>query len=213
MKSILSTKILTATQKQPLLEAGFQVEEYDAIHIDPVDFEMPEFVENTIFTSQNTVKRVMGSGLRVQGCWCVGKKTKALLEENGLKVIASADYGKDLAEIILQKYPDRKFIFFCGNRRRDELPTIFKKNKIDFEEIQVYKTELNPKAFQQKFDAILFFSPSGVESFCLKNPIKNSTAFCIGTTTATEAKKYTDKIIIAEEPTIESLTCKVSKTL
>jgi uroporphyrinogen-III synthase len=185
--------------------------EYGAISIEPIDFKMPDKVENVIFTSKNTVERVMSYELGVKSCFCVGRKTKALLEQNGFEVIASADYGKELANIIVEKYPDREYTFFCGNRRRDELPTILNKNKIAFEEIQVYKTELNPKKVEGKFDGILFFSPSGVEGFSLENEIKDSVAFCIGNTTATEAKKYTNKIVVAEEPTIESLINKVSK--
>lgn len=213
MKSILSTKILTPEQKKPLIDAGFKLMEYDAISIEPLDFKIPDKVENAIFTSKNTVERVQSSEFRVQSCFCVGRKTKALLEQNGFDVIASADYGKDLANIITEKYPDRKYTFFCGNRRRDELPDILKENNIVFEEIQVYKTELNPKKIEGKFDGILFFSPSGVEGFCLENDLRNSVAFCIGRTTAKEAKTHTDRIIVAEEPTIESLINKVSKTL
>lgn len=211
MNSVLSTKILTPEQKKPLLNNGFGLVEHDFISVESIDFKMPENVENGIFTSQNAVKTIQNSALRqaqddrIQNCYCVGEKTKKLLEENGINVIAFADYGKDLAKIIVEKYADRKFIFFCGNRRRDEMPSILKKNKVSFEEIEVYKTFLTPKKFEQTFDGILFFSPSGVESFCKENELKNSTAFCIGTTTASEAKKHTDKIVVSKKPTIESL--------
>ena len=52
---------------------------------------------------------------------------------------------------------------------------------------------------------MLFFSPSGVESYTLKNDLNDVTAFCIGKTTAAAAKKYTDSIVIAKETTIESV--------
>lgn len=194
------------------MNAGFDFTEYDFIRIEPVDFDMPKNIKAAIFTSQNAVNTILNSeparaasGFRILNCYCVGEKTKKLLEKNGMNVIASADYGKNLAEIIVEKYAGKKFIFFCGNRRRDELPSILKENKVSFEEIEVYKTILSPKKMEQKFDGILFFSPSGVESFCSENELKNSTAFCIGKTTASEAKKYTKKIVVAKEPTIESL--------
>lgn len=214
MKSILSTKKLTSEQKNPLLETGFEFVEHDFISVAPIDFKIPKSIENAIFTSQNAALAIQNSEFRILNCCCVGEKTKKLLEENGMNVIAFADYGKDLAEIIVEKYADRKFIFFCGNRRRDEMPSILKENKVSFEEIEVYKTFLTPKKFEQTFDGVLFFSPSGVESFSQKNELKNSTAFCIGTTTASEAKKHAGNVMVAKKPTIESvidLACKVSK--
>ncbi len=223
MPTLLSTKILNSAQQQSLLNAGFKLSQYDAIQIIPVDFEMPEKIENVIFTSQNAVKRIQNSEFRtrlsdgkVQNCFCVGKKTKALLETKGGKIIGWAEYGKDLAHLIIDTFRNEKFVFFCGNLRREELPILLKKNKVDFKEICIYKTELNPKKFQQDFDGVLFYSPSGVESFCQQNNLENSIAFCIGTTTAAEAEKHTNKIVIAEEPTVESVIrscCKVSKTL
>jgi uroporphyrinogen-III synthase len=38
-----------------------------------------------------------------------------------------------------------------------------------------------------------------------KNDLKGAQAFCIGKTTASEAKKYTDRVLIAAEPTLEAL--------
>lgn len=52
-----------------------------------------------------------------------------------------------------------------------------------------------------------FFSPSGVESHFMYNQHKGP-VFCIGETTAKEAKKYTDKIIVAETPTITAVILK-----
>ena len=72
--------------------------------------------------------------------------------------------------------------------------------------------ELNLKKFESKFDGILFFSPSGVQSFTEQNRL-NSTAFCIGETTASKAKKHTHEIIIASKPSIENVIVKVVKKL
>ena len=87
------------------------------------------------------------------------------------------------------------------------------KKTIGFKEITVYKTELNIQEFQQEFDGILFFSPSAVKSFTSKNTIGDSTAFCIGETTAAEAKKHTKNMQIATKPSIENVIVQVVKTL
>ncbi|HET8810757.1 MAG TPA: uroporphyrinogen-III synthase, partial [Flavobacteriaceae bacterium] len=109
---------MSPLQKKTLLNVGIRLVEHNFISVEPIDFKIPKSIENAIFTSQNAVKQVMSYELGVRSCWCVGGKTKNLLEENGANIIAYAEYGKDLAKIIVEKYADRKFIFFCGNRRR-----------------------------------------------------------------------------------------------
>lgn len=203
--TVLSTKKLTQSQKALLLNAGISLVEYDAISVTLSGISVERDVENAIIPSQNAVASVLKNKINIKNCFCVGEKTKAMLEENGFKVIENADYGKDLAETIVAKHSDKKFTFFCGNRRLDNIPNVLKQNNVDFQEVEIYETHPNPKKFNRTFDGILFFSPSGVESFVSKNEIEEAVAFCIGTTTASEAAKHTDKIVIAIKPTIESV--------
>lgn len=210
--SVLSTKILQPQQKQLLLNSGVSLTQYDAIKIQPVEFLLKEpIVENAIITSKNAAKAIIKENIQIKNCFCVGEKTAALLEENKSKISVTAHNGKELAAKIVKKHREIEFKFFCGNLRREELPLILKENNISFEEIEVYNTELNPKKFQQEFDGIMFFSPSAVESFILENELKDSIAFCIGTTTASEVRKYTSKIITATKPSIENVIVQVVK--
>ena len=212
MPRLLSTKKLALHQKELLLNAGFSFVEYDAIHILPKAFNLENHsVKNAIFTSKNAVKEVLKKKLPITNCFCVGEKTKNLLEQNQLKVLEMGTSAKELAHLILEKYKTEKFIFFCGDKRRDELPEILNANKVEFEEIQVYKTALNLREFQQKFDGILFFSPSGVQSFTAKNNLKGTIAFCIGKTTAAEARKHTSAVEIAGSPAIENVIARTAK--
>jgi len=50
----------------------------------------------------------------------------------------------------------------------------------------------------------MFYSPSTVESYIQENDAQG-VAFCIGTTTANEAKKYFSDVRIAKVPTVESV--------
>ena len=50
----------------------------------------------------------------------------------------------------------------------------------------------------------MFYSPSTVQSF-LKQNDANGIAFCIGETTAEEAKKHFTDVRIAKVPTVESV--------
>ena len=77
--------------------------------------------------------------------FCVGLKTKALLEENGFNVVAYTGYAADLAEIITLIYSTEKYTFFSGNMRRDTLPNALKESNIVFNEIEVYETTLTPQ--------------------------------------------------------------------
>jgi len=222
---ILSTKKLKSNQRDLLLGAGFSLVDYDAIKIEALDFKMPLKIKNAIFTSQNGVKAILTNEFvhssKIENCFCVGQKTKLLLEENNLKVIETADYGTDLAEIITKEYKKEGFHFFCGMSRRDELPTILKRENIKLSEIITYKTTLNPRKFDQDWDGILFFSPSGVESyFQLNEPYKyqrpervETAIFCIGSTTADAAKKYFKKVVISNSTSVESVIAKAVKTL
>ncbi len=119
--------------------------------------------------------------------------------------MAYTGYASDLAEIITLIYNKESFTFFSGNLRRDTLPDALKEAGIKFNEIQVYDTSLQPQKIKTAVDALLFFSPSGVESYLKENTIKKETCFCIGETTAEALHKITKNIIIADQPTVENV--------
>jgi uroporphyrinogen-III synthase len=102
-------------------------------------------------------------------------------------------------------------IFFCGNKRRDELPVLLNQHDIEVNEIQVYETKTLKYKIEKDYDGILFFSPSAVESFFSVNKLNKQTVlFAIGNTTANEMKKFTsNKIVIADEPAKKNLVEKM----
>lgn len=210
---ILSTKKLLVNQKQFLLNANISLVEADFISIKQKKVAIETVNENLIFTSQNSVLSVVENLegtetldlLRKKNVFCVGMKTKGLLEENGFNVIAYTGYAADLAEIITLIYGKEKFTFFSGNLRRDTLPEALSNAKITFNEIEVYETNLTPQKISGTFDGILFYSPSGIESYLKNNKIKNETCFCIGTTTADALENITNNVVIANQPTIENV--------
>ncbi len=93
------------------------------------------------------------------------------------------------------------------------------KNKgIKLTEIIVYQTTLTPVAIEKKYDGILFFSPSAVESFFSRNTIPpTTTLFSIGTSTVEALKKFSsNKIIKGDEPdkvklVTKAITCLTSQ--
>lgn len=210
---ILSTKILSPIQKQVLTDAGLEVLEYNFIQVETKNFELKGIKDHLIFTSQNAVKSFLNhpqfeknkTELQAKKAFCVGVKSKSILNESGFEVVAYADYASDLAEIISLIYADGSYTFFSGNLRKETLPLALKEAGIAFNEIEVYETKLTPKKIAESIDAILFFSPSGVESYLKDNKIKKELCFCIGETTAEAIEKVTKNIIVAQHPSIEAL--------
>ena len=209
--TILSTKILNQTQLQTFENKSINLIHCDFIQTKPKSFEINQLHSYLIFTSQNAVEGVMNhqyiSKIKENPVLCVGIKTKALLEKNGFKVLDCVRGAKALIEVIENQYKNESFTFFCGQNRLDTLPNYFNSNQIIWNTYEVYQTELTPVKIENEPNGILFFSPSGVESFFLKNKINpNQVAFCIGETTAeTATKNGFKKVEIANEPSIESV--------
>lgn len=215
MRTVLSTKILAPAQKERLLNAGLGFVEYNAINIIFSDFEIDDGYDHYIFTSQNAVKSYTKNENSERNSkinsFCVGKKTAELLKQHGFSVVETTDNAADLAQIISKKHSESRFLFLSGNKRRDELPELLKKNNIRYKEVVVYETHLAAKRFERTFDGVLFFSPSGIQSFMKQNKLGKSIAFCIGETTANEAKKHTENIVMATRPTVENVLVKAIK--
>ncbi len=209
---IVATRKLSEKQKQQLLSADFLVFDADFIAIQNKDFEIENISDYLIFTSQNAVESVLGNKrteeIKEKKCFCVGEKTKAMLEENGFEVIEYSEYAAELASLICNQYPKSSFTFFCGNMRRNFLPDALRFAKISLEEIEVYDTILTPNKIDFTPDGILFFSPSAVKSYLQENEIDDEICFCIGKTSSEALKYVTANRVIANQPTIESVTIK-----
>ena len=213
MPSVLTTKKLTKSQESLLFNAGIAWVNYSAIQIEfHKNIQLPELIEYAIITSKNAWLSI-NKNTKIENAFVVGSKTEQVLKEANIAIIEKADNAKDLANRIIENHTEKSFTFLCGNKRREELPKLLQQNQIELKEIEVYKTKLNPKKFDQEFDGILFFSPSAVQSFFQLNKSKNEIAFCIGNTTANEAKKYTSAIKIANQPTVENVIVQVVKEL
>lgn len=209
MIELLSTKVLSPGQRAMLSPGDFRLQEYDALVTEYLPADLHSGDEALcLFTSQHAVRACFPEGRpgeRMLNCCCVGAKTAALLQGLGHRVLEVRESAKLLADEILRKYSGRSFIFFCGDRRLGTLPKRLRAAGISLEERVVYHTKLHVEKFDKEFDAVLFFSPSGVKSFTTANDLSRSTAVCIGPTTAKAARKHTEQIIIAAFPSVEAV--------
>ena len=226
---VLSTKKLDHPLIEKAKESGIAITEQEAIHIKPVltteqlkelgIFEGTDTI-HIIFTSHNAVE-IVASQLKHAGLspanwkiFCIEGKTsetvQSLFPDN--HILATAAYGKLLANKILGHEVTRVY-FFCGNIRRDELPEILKKAHISINETIVYETILNPVKIEDEYDAVLFFSPSAVESFFALNEMKPETiCFSIGETTSNSIRNFTrNNIITSQVPTQQKMIEEVLK--
>lgn len=168
-----------------------------------------------IFTSPNAVKAVANILNKVVVDWeiaCLDKGTYFAVQEAFLsnRVSAMGKDGEQLgARLIELDYDAYRPVFFCGNRRLDTLPFLFKTKNIALEEVLVYQTMTRASEIKKTYHGILFFSPSAVESFFVFNDFPPHTvAFCIGATTANALTKKLAKpavVVQAAEHTPASM--------
>lgn len=112
---------------------------------------------------------------------------------------SAAKNASQLADIIL-KGGIKEIIFFCGDKRRDELPDKLRANGVKVEEVIIYHTVETPHKIEGNYDGVVFFSPSAVKSFFKENkPGDDVILYTMGDTTADEIRKYcTNRIEIGD---------------
>lgn len=218
---VLSTKILSKKQKSAM--EGIAMDEISMIDISyGSDFKIEENIINAVFTSANSVRSVFEKHQIATSffdvVFCVGSKTKQLLESFGIKVALMANNALELAELLAARFAQntegiKEISWFCGNLRNNDLPQIMAENGVLVTEYLVYQTKLNPVVVEETYDAILFFSPSGIESFIKKNKPNSRPVVCIGSTTATKAIEFFDNVYISDKTTVESVLDKVNEIL
>ena len=206
---LLSTKLLSAAQKDRLIQTGVSYTEWDFITCHPEPFSANTKDKSLIFTSQNAVKAVFKQQqVSEKNCYCVGEKTKSLLEENGQKVTKMMQNSADLASFLTDLNEKQSFLFFTGNERMPHLEEFFQRKSLPLEIVEVYSSTPQPKVVGD-FDGILFYSPNGVRSYLQKNSLNNTLCFAIGPTTAKVLEEHTETIITANQPSVEHLIAAV----
>lgn len=173
-------------------------------------------IKNVVITSQNAVDAILNSvaseELNFKNIYCVGRRTKKLIEQKIGPVKHSANNAKALADYMVEYLEGTEVTYFCSDIRLDELPQILTENNIKVTEIEAYQTKLDAAKISNAVKGVMFFSPSTVESFIKQNK-PTGIAFCIGETTAKEAKKYFSEVKIAKIPSVESVIDLVNQNL
>ena len=215
--NVLSTKQLATSQTDLFNgDIGFEMSDFIAIRFNRMK---PSILKNThadiVITSQNGVEALLNNyapiELNFENIYCVGRRTKRLIEKKIGKVTHMENSAKELANHIVRMKNIKELTYFCGNLKQEDFSSILAKNEITVDEVEAYRTILNERKFEEIFDGILFYSPSGVQSYIEDNTNKDAVAFCIGETTANEARKHFEKVEVSNLPTIEQVIKSVNQ--
>lgn len=208
--NVYSTKSFTEDQRL-LFHERVTVESSDFIKIS-LNRIHPRFlkneIQNVIITSKNAVEALLTNfspiELQFKNIYCVGRRTKRLVETKIGKVTHFENNAKKLANYLIDYMEGTEVTYFCSDLRLDDLPTILEKNNIKVTEVEAYQTKYDGIKVANTVESVMFYSPSTVESFVQKNKTE-VIAFCIGETTANEAKKHFSDVRISKVPTVESV--------
>lgn len=224
--AILSTSPLQDSLIKEAKESNIEVDVVSFIGTESLDsLEITRTIEDAsvqsatvIFTSVNAVKAVadkLKNRIPDWSIYCIGSATRRSVEDcfRQVKIAGSADSALELAKLIIKDSPTNELVFFCGDQRREELPDFLRSHNRKIKLIVVYKTVAIRHKLAKQYQGILFFSPSGVQSFFSDNKADDQTVFfAIGDTTATALKKFTGNLIrIGDKPEKENLFRKMIK--
>ncbi len=215
--TVYSTRKLTRDQRQ-LLDKRMKVDSDDFVKIYPNRIpaaSLKNEIRNVIITSKNAVEALSASvdtaNLKFKNIYCVGRRTKKLIEARIGKVTYVAKNAQALAAHMVEYMDGLEVTYFCSSMRLDDLPNVLAKNSIVVNEVIAYETKLSPVKAPDGVKRVLFFSPSTITSFLLENSADKKAAYCIGETTAKEARKHFETVHVAKMPTVESVIELVNK--
>ncbi|VAV84352.1 Porphobilinogen deaminase / Uroporphyrinogen-III synthase in Bacteroidetes, divergent, putative [hydrothermal vent metagenome] len=208
--NVYSTKTLTEAQ-QNLFHNDIKVNSSDFIQINTnriKPFLLKSEIKNVIITSKNAVEALITNipteELQFKNIYCVGRRTKRMVEQKIGKVTHSEKNAKKLAEYLVEYLEGTEVTYFCSDLRLDDLPNILSENNITVNEVEAYSTKFASERIDDNVEGVMFYSPSTVKSYLLENQA-DKIAFCIGESTAAEAKKRFKDVRVAKVPTVESV--------
>lgn len=213
--NILSTKPLDEGPRTFVRSCGWTL--YEASFITTRGIEntnpLPRIYADTIvvFTSENALTFFPAQQYSSTSAWhlaCLEGKT---LQKAGnlfphQQIAVTAKYSSTLAKAIQDHKEYTNAVFFCARDHRPELPILLTQANIPVQVCPVYETIPIAATVPATFDAVLFFSPSGVDSFFSQHTLpEHAVCFAIGHTTADSIQRYTHNPIVTSPDTTQQV--------
>lgn len=222
VKTILISQPKPATEKSPYYDLAdkysLTIDFRSFIHVEAV--EAQEFRQQrvsilehsaVIFTSRNAVDHFfrMCKEMRVtvpdsMKYFCISESTALYLQKYVVYRKRKIFHGQlRFAELIdsIKKHKQEKFLLPCSDLLKPSIPTLLEDNNITYSKAMMYRTVCSDLSdlSDVKYDMLVFFSPSGIESLYKNFPDfeQNSTkiaAFGPTTVKAAEDKGLTVNI-------------------
>ncbi len=226
MKKVLSTKTLDPAALQYAQTQHLELTCIDFIEISGLAFNAADLDTTTFdavaFTSANAVQYFFDNKnaatlVANKLIFALQGKTAEALAARNIQTAGFAASAAELAQVIIAAHNVKSVLHVCGNLKLTTLEDALTFSGIAYRHLLVYQTvKQGGKKVNSVFDAILFFSPSGVDSFLIENNLNSDvTCCCIGQTTAGALKQKTGRnnIILPKEPTPTAMLAAVAAYL
>jgi uroporphyrinogen-III synthase len=217
MKTVLSTKTLDGITLAFAQTLSLDVRCADFIETKPLLFNIEHInfaiFDAVAFTSANAVNYFFENNraadlIAGKQIFALQGKTTGSLLSRGITANLQAASADELADEIVKGKTCKAVLHICGEMRLPVLESKLKQAGLNYAEMVIYQTIVQTaKKIDESFDAILFFSPSGVEGFTALNDSGKAVCCCIGKTTANalKDKNNTARIILPEQPSPSSM--------
>jgi uroporphyrinogen-III synthase len=197
MPNILCTRTLGAANVARLKAHGWSVIVHDFIQkeiklhaLSPGMLQTHVVLTSQIgviaFTKMIKYWNLEGSQFKI---FCISQATNKRALQHRLTIVGEADDSNGLADIICANDNIKAVAHVCSNLYIKDMSTKLENAGIKVSVLQAYRVELTPKHIARPFDAIVFFSPSAIDSFLHMNKVPDTPCFCIGSTTAKHARQ------------------------
>jgi len=202
--SVYATQKLSEMQKDNFLPS-IEVSDSDFIKIRfnrIAPKKVKNQLENVVFTTKNGVEAVLNSftsdELNFKNIYCIGRRTKRFIEKNIGKVVHVERNQEKLENYLSKELKGKTITHFCSDVE------IASENNFATQQIEAYKILFSPSKIADATDGVLFYTALTVQSYLEQNEASRI-AFCIGESTAKEARKSFKTVKVANLPTVESL--------
>lgn len=233
IKSILVTQPSPETEKNPYFDLAkkykLKIDFREFIQIEGVDVKefrkdrinIPDY-SAVILTSRNAVdhffrvcKEIRYTVPDTLKYFCISESTAYYLQKYVVYRKRKIFHGKQtFSELVdlIKKHKEENFLLPCTDIHKQEITTLLDQNNIKYNKAVLYRTvasDLSDLA-DIKYDMLVFFSPSGIESLLMNFPkFKQATTkiAAFGATTATAVKQAGLRLDIhAPQPMYPSMT-------
>lgn len=218
MIKVLSTKQLDDSELPAAISRNFEITSIEFIERIPVvwseDVLHEHDYQSVAFTSDNAVKYFFentnaAEWIKGKNVFSVSGKTNEELLKRDIHAVIIAENTTQLVEEVSRRKLIKSVLHVCGNIRLETLHKLLMEAEIKYYPLEVYHTKLKSNLpLNNEFDAILFYSPSGVDGFLSSNKMSAETiCCCIGYNTKTRllAKFPNAKILVSAFPSAQSM--------